>query len=337
MKAIRIEKPGVYGLVETPRPVPEPGWALVRVQASAVCATDLELIGGTIGKRYPIIPGHEWSGTVASVGRASDEAWVGRRVVGSNDIVCLTCKACRSGLWRNCASFREIGFKADGAYAEYLVVPVYALSVLPEAISFVQGALVEPLAVALGTLEKVDLRLGDTVVILGAGSIGLNLLAVAKAAGARRILVLALSERRFGFARKMGAHATLATGEPDVAVRIEALLGGSPDVVVDATGTEACVRLALSIAGKGARVALAGFGRGEDFRLPIDDLHVKNLHVFGAGNNWNLVDKALDLLQDGLVSTEILATHRFPLARFEEALEMTRTRPDGFVKSVFGF
>jgi L-iditol 2-dehydrogenase len=337
MKAMVVDKPNACRLVEIGKPVPEPGWALVRVKAAAVCATDLELIGGSIGKQYPMIPGHEWSGIVEAVGCAKDESWNGKRVVGSNDIVCLTCRECRSGNWRNCDSFREIGFKADGAYAEFLAVPVYALSELPECISFVQGALVEPLAVAIGTIEKIGLKLGETVVVMGAGSIGLNMLAVAKAAGARRIIVTALTEKRLGFARKMGAFATFATEGRDIGRFVAGRLEGYPDVVIEATGTEECVQSALALAGKSGKVAIAGYGRGEDIRIHIDDIHIKNLRVFGTGNNWNLVDRALDLLKDGVVSTESLATHFFRLEEYEEALMMTKTRPDGFVKAVFLF
>ncbi len=337
MKAMMIEKPNTCHLVEIDKPVPEAGWALIRVKAAAVCATDLELIGGSIGKQYPIIPGHEWSGIVEAVGSAKDEGWVGRRVVGSNDVVCLTCTECRSGRWRNCDSFREIGFKANGAYAECLVVPVYALSELPECISFVQGALIEPLAVAIGTAEKVDLKLGETVVIMGAGSIGLNMLAVAKAAGARRIIVTALSEKRLGFAREMGAFATFAMEGRDIANLIHDALEGYPDVVMEATGIEDCVQLAFAIARKNGKVAIAGFGRDEDIRIHIDDIHIKNLNVHGSGNNWNLVSKALNLLKDGILSTEKMATHFFRLDEYEKALTMTKTRPDGFIKAVFLF
>jgi L-iditol 2-dehydrogenase len=337
MKAVVIEEPKKLKLADVEKPVLEPGWALVRVRAAALCATDLELIEGTIGKCYPVIPGHEWSGIVEAVGSSKDSNWVGKRVVGSNDIVCLTCKECRSGMWRNCESFREIGFRANGAYAEYLAVPAYGLSELPENISFVQGALIEPLTVAIGTIEKVDLKLGETVVVMGAGSIGLNLLVVAKAAGARRVIVTALSERRLGIARKMGAFATIATKNTDVGALIIEKLEGKPDVILEATGMEECVQLSCSMAKKGGRVAIAGFGRDEDIKIHIDDIHINNLKVIGAGNNWNLVDKAINLLKDGLVSTEELATHFFSLDEYEKALEMTRTRPDGFVKAIFTF
>lgn len=337
MKAVIVEKPGEMKLVEIDKPELKSGWALIKVKAAAVCATDLELIEGRISSIYPIIPGHEWSGVVESVGNKADSKWIGKRVVGSNDIVCLTCRECRSGNWRNCESFREIGFKADGAYAEYITVPVYALSELPNCISFVQGALIEPLAVAIGTAEKVNLSLSETATIIGAGSIGLNLLAVAKASGARRIIVAAQTKKRLGFAERMGAYATVATEDRELIDFIVEKHEGLSDVVLEATGTEECIRTSLIAAKKSGRVALAGYGRGKDMKIRIDDIHINNLRVIGTGNNWNLVNKAIDLLRDGLVSTEILATNFFSLHEYDKALEMTRTRPDGFVKAIFIF
>ena len=337
MKAVLIERPNKLRLIERPKPDPEPGFALVRVMASAVCATDLELIDGNIGRMYPVVPGHEWSGGVESVGSAADSGWIGKRVVGSNDIVCLMCAECRSGRWRNCKSFREIGFKADGAYAEYVSVPVYGLCELPECISFVQGALIEPLMVALGTIDKADVRLGDTVAVMGAGSIGLNLLAAAKAAGARRVAVAAKSAKRLDFAEKMGAFAAVATENTDMAGAIIDSLGGPADVALEATGMGECIRAAFKTVKKGGRVALAGYGRDEDITVHIDDIHINNLRVFGSGNNWNYIEKAVNLINDGIISTELLATHFFRLDEYEKALELARTRPAGFVKSVFMF
>jgi threonine dehydrogenase-like Zn-dependent dehydrogenase len=337
MKAVVIDRPGSCRLTEVEKPAAAPGWAVIRVHACAVCATDLELIAGTIGRQYPIIPGHEWSGVVESVGSPEDAVWVGKRVVGSNDIVCLTCSECRSGMWRNCRSFREIGFKADGAYAEYRAVPVYALYELPGSVSFTQGALVEPLGVALGTAEKAGIRLGDTVAILGAGSIGLNLLAVAMASGARRVAVSALTERRLDFARRMGAYATVATQGRDIARAVVESLGGPADIVLEATGIDDCIVAAFKIARKGGSVALAGYGRDKDIPVHIDDIHINNLRVYGAGNNWNLVEKSIRLLEDGILSTSALATHFLKLDEYEKGLEMTRERPAGFVKAVFTF
>jgi threonine dehydrogenase-like Zn-dependent dehydrogenase len=335
MKAIVVEGPNNLSLREVPVPALKEGWALIRVEAAAICATDLEVIRGRIPARYPIIPGHEWSGVVEKVADEADKHWIGKRVVGSNDICCLKCGACRSGLWRNCASFREIGFKEDGAYAEYMAVPVYALYELPETISFIQGSLIEPLGVAVGTLEKTGAAFGETLLIFGAGSIGLNILAVAKAMGMRRIIVAANSKSSFDIAVKMGAYAVAVTNEVDIKDFVRKHHPDGTDVVIDATGSEGCIRAALSIAKRGGKVGLTGYGGGAMMNIRVDDIHIENLRVAGAGNNWNMIRKCLNLLEDTLADISMLATNLIKLEDYANGLKMAEERPRGFVKAVF--
>jgi len=339
MKAVIVEGPNKLSLSEVPIPSlkekAQEGRALIRVEAAAICATDLEVFTGRIPVKYPVIPGHEWSGVVEEVADPADAHWVGRRVVGSNDICCLKCDACRSGLWRNCASFREIGFKENGAYAEYMTVPVYALYELPEKISFIQGALIEPVGVAVGTLEKTGAAFGETLLIFGAGSIGLNILAVARAMGMRRIIVAAKSDKCLDTALKMGAYAFAATENTDIIKFAREHHPEGTDVVIDATGNEGCICAAFKIAKRGGKVGLAGYGKGETMNIRIDDVHIENLRVAGAGNNWNVVKQCLRLLEDGIIDTSMLATDIIKLEDYAAGIKMAEERPRGFVKALF--
>jgi len=335
MKAVVIEKPGVVVMKEVPVPVPQPGFARVKVAAAAVCATDLEVLTGRIPANYPLTPGHEWSGVVDAVGSSEDEHWIGKRVIGSNDVVCLKCDACRSGNWRYCKDFEEIGFKRDGAYAEYIIVPAYGLCELADHVSFEEAALCEPLGVALGTLEKANAKFAETCLIVGAGSIGLCMLAVAKAMGMRRIVVCATSKKRLGIAEEMGAYATIATSECDLEEEMKKIHPGGTDVVIDATGIESCIQQCLRLARKGGRVLLAGYGRGKIMNIRVDDVHINNLQLIGAGNNWNMHKLAATLMADGIIDLKPLVTNVMPLDNYQEALEMAEKRPLGFVKAVF--
>lgn len=335
MKAIVIKEPGQVSLEQVELPALEPGFALVKVKAAAICATDLEVLDGNISANYPVIPGHEWSGIVEAVGSQEDSHWIGKRVIGSNDVVCLKCDACRSGNWRYCKDFEEIGFKRNGAYGEYVAVPAYGLCELPENVSFIQGALCEPLGVAFGTMEKAGAKLGDTCLIMGAGSIGLCMLAAAKAMGMRKIVVCASSEKRLGIARKMGAYAAIALDHQDLTEEMKKIHPGGTDVIIDATGIESCIRQCLKLARKGGTVALAGYGRGKIMSIPIDDIHINNLRVVGAGNNWNQHKKAVALMEDGIINIEHFATDLLPLEEYEKGIQLARKRPEGFVKAVF--
>lgn len=335
MKAVVIKEPGKVSLEQVEIPKPQPGFVLVKVKAAAICATDLEVLDGNIPANYPLTPGHEWSGIVEEVGSEEDRHWIGKRVIGSNDVVCLKCDACRSGNWRYCKDFEEIGFRRNGAYAEYVVVPAYGLCELPENVSFIHGAFCEPLGVALGTLEKAEAKFGDTCLIMGAGSIGLCMLAAAKAMGMKKIVVCASTEKRLKIAKEMGAYATIATKDCDLPEEMKRIHPGGTDVIIDATGIESCIQQCLKLARKGGTVALAGYGRGKIMNIRIDDIHINNLRVIGAGNNWNQHKKAVSLMNEGLVNIEHFATDLISLEEYEKGLELARKRPEGFVKAVF--
>ena len=337
MKAVQIKKPGEIALIDAPIPTPPAGFARVKVVAAAVCATDLEVIDGNIPANYPLIPGHEWSGIVDAVGSPEDKGWIGKAVIGSNDVVCLHCEACRSGNWRYCKDFEEIGFRRNGAYAEYVIVPAYGLCEKPEQVPFEVAALCEPLGVALGTLEKARAQFGQTLMIYGAGSIGLCMLAAAKAMGMRKIVVVASSSRRLDIAKEMGAYATVATAEQDIFEEMKRLHPEGTDVIIDCTGIEECIQNSLKLCKKGGIVALAGYGRGKIMSIRIDDIHINNLQVVGAGNNWNQHKKAITYIADGTVDLAPMVSEVMPLEDFEKAIEMARKRPVGFVKAIFRF
>ena len=337
MKCVVIEKPGKVCLSERELPALSKGFARIKVMAAAICATDLEIVDGNIPANYPLTPGHEWSGIVSEVEDPRDLHWVGKRVTGSNDVTCGVCAACRSGTWRSCKDFEEIGFKRHGAYAEYIDVPVYGLVALPDALPFTHAALAEPLGVALGTWEKLSPEFGKTCMIIGAGSIGLCCLAVAKAMGMRKIVVVAASNKGLAIAKQMGADATVATREEDLFEAMKRYHPEGTDYIIEATGVEECISNSFKLCKKGGAVALAGYGRGKTMSIRIDDIHINNLRVIGAGNNWNQHGKAIQMMADGVVDMTPMVTETLALSDFEVGLDHARTRPHGFVKAIFTF
>jgi len=337
MKAAVVEKVGVITLKDVPKPEIPQGFALVKVKSCAICATDIEVIEGNIPADYPLIMGHEWSGIVEAVENPDDSHFVGKRVTGSNDIVCLKCEACRSGNWRYCKNFREIGFRGNGAYAEYICVPAYGLCELPENVSFPEAALAEPLGVALGTLEKSGAAFDDSILIIGAGSIGLCMLAVAKAMGLKNIIVAAYSRKRLEIAKNMGASFTIATSEEDIFAQMKKYHLEGSDIIIECTGMESCIQDSLKLAKKGGAVVLAGYGRGKVMNIRMDDIHINNLRVIGAGNNWNKHKQAVSLMARGAVDMKPLITAKLSIEDYARGIEMAKTRPQGFVKAVFEF
>ena len=337
MRCVVVEEPKKVRLAERELSPLAPGFARIRVKAAAICATDLEVVDGNIAANYPLTPGHEWAGIVAEVADEAYADWVGKRVTGSNDVSCGVCEACRSGNWRYCPQFEEIGFKRHGAYAEYIDVPAYGLVELPADLPFTHAALAEPLGVALGTWEKLAPQYGKTCTVFGAGSIGLCCLAVAKAMGMRRIVVVDLNPERLEVARELGAHFTVDPAREDLFAVMKKYHPEGTDYIIEATGVESCISAALKLCRKGGYVALAGYGRGKTMSIRMDDIHINNLHVVGAGNNWNQHQKAIRMMAEGAVDMTPFVSETLDLSEFQKGLDDARARPGRFIKALFTF
>jgi 2-desacetyl-2-hydroxyethyl bacteriochlorophyllide A dehydrogenase len=334
MEAVVVEAPGDWSLREVAVPEPQPGWALVRVERAGICATDLAILHGHRDYAYPVIPGHEWAGTVVGVGADADVGWLGARVVGENDVGCLTCTACRTGRWRFCSSYQQIGFGAyGGAYARYLVAPSYGLRRLAARVSFDQGALLEPMAVALGLVARANLTIGDSLTILGDGPIGLLTLIVATAAGARRIVMSGGQAARMDLARRLGAT-VVDYREDDVEAAVRGAHGLS-DAVVETSGVQEAAAQALRVVRPEGRVVLAGSAHGRVATLLEDPIQTRNVNVVGAGHNPGWLGRALACVEDGLLNSESLISHRYGLCDYKAALQQCESWSDGLVKSVF--
>ena len=337
MKCVVIEEPKKVTLKDLPLPKLKKDFARIKVKAAAICATDLEVVDGNIPAKYPLIPGHEWSGVVSEVENPLHSGWIGKRVTGSNDIVCGVCEACRSGNWRYCKDFEEIGFKKPGAYAEYIDVPVVGLVELPDSLPFEHAALAEPMGVALGVFEKAEPKIGKICLIYGAGSIGLCCLSVAKSLGLRKIVVVATTSDRLSIAKEMGADFVIATREQDILEEMKKIHPEGTDYIIEATGIEECISNSFKLCKKGGTVVLAGYGRGKNMSIRIDDIHVNNLRVIGAGNNWNQHKKAIELMSDKNIKMDLMVSEKIKLEDYQKGLDYARNRPVGFVKAIFEF
>lgn len=336
MRAIRFEQPGRVTLEEFPTPEPMDGWVRIRISAAAVCMTDFELLRGRHDVEYPLTPGHEYCGVVDRVGSASDEAWVGRKVVADNEITCLKCGFCRRGEWRRCREYRQIGFGPSGGYAEYVVAPAHNLHTLPDSISFEQGALLEPLGVGLAVATIAGARLGVTATILGMGPIGLNCLAVLKASGARRILCLDKQPKRLALAKSWGAWEVTEDAEHLKSLSTTLHPEGT-DVVIEASGYAAFVPLGISLTRFGGSLVLAGFCKHEVLPFEPDSMQGRNIRVLGAGNNAGFIEPAAVAVDDGILSTEGMITHRFRLEDYRRVFSEEQVKASDYIKGVFVF
>jgi 2-desacetyl-2-hydroxyethyl bacteriochlorophyllide A dehydrogenase len=319
MRAAQIEKPGAITVGEMPDPTPAAGEVLVRVAACGVCGTDLHIADGEFAPTpYPIIPGHEFSGTVVEVGpQVRTGVEPGTPVAVDPSLFCGYCAACRAGRGNLCENWGAIGDTVDGAFAELVAVPAANAYRLPDEMTFEQGALVEPLSCAVHGVRRLGAVPGESVLVVGAGTMGLLLIQLLERSGAR-VTAVDRVPVKLELARKMGAA--------HVAESIDALDGRTFDAGVDVTGVAAVIEQTFDVVARGGRLLVFGVApahatvRLSPFRIYNDEITVLGsmavLHSFGA---------ALDLIAGAEIRTDGLVSHRLPLGHYAEAIDIVRS------------
>jgi 2-desacetyl-2-hydroxyethyl bacteriochlorophyllide A dehydrogenase len=320
MTAVRIDAPGELGLVEAPVPAPGPGEVRVRVAFAGICGSDRELLEG--GRpapyvRYPVVPGHEWSGIVEAVGPGVDPELTGRKVVGEGFRNCQACDACRQGQTTLCqAPYEETGFTQPGAWNDHVLLPARLLHVLPDDADLRAAALLEPAAcVAEACLLAVPLP-GERAAVVGGGTLGMLSLQLLRAGGPADLALVARRVEREGLARRCGAH-RLVTPD-DALASVDRF-----DVVIEAAGTPGSAQLAIDLARRGGRVVLTGIPADVADSVSAQSLvtsAVTVFNVFGAPSRaWLHTVRAFAA---GLLDPTPLITHELPLAEVREAFRL---------------
>ena len=324
-RAIVVEAPGVHRLAEVEPPVPGPGEAVIRVAAAGICGSDREVWHGTRADgyvRYPLIPGHEWAGTVEAVGDGVDAALTGRRVVGEGFRNCQVCARCRAGETSLCtAGYDETGFTRPGAFADRLTVPARLLHVLADDADLRAAALLEPAAVVAAAALAGAVQPAERVAVVGAGTLGLLAVQFLAAGSPGELAVVDPRSERAEQARAFGATEVL--GPRDAAAR-----EGRYDLVVETAGARGTAAASTRLARRGGRVVLTGMpadgAEGIDpVALSVQQLTVRS--VFGAPPAaWAYAVRAFTA---GLLDPAPLITHELPLEEFPAAVELVGGGP----------
>jgi len=332
MKAVLIERPHEVSWVELETPRAGPGEVIVRSHVAGVCRTDLEILHGGLTDprwvRFPVVPGHEWSGTVSELGDGVSDLEIGDRVVCEGMIPCNRCKRCKEGSTQLCINYDQVGFTRGGGYGEYVRVPRHVVHRLPAGVSLAAGVLVEPASCVQRALERARPRPGDTIGVIGVGTLGSLAVTLAGLYSPGALVAYGVREEELEFARRLGATATVHVAEQDAVATTHADLGGGLDVVIETAGAVAAVDLATQLARPGGRVVLLGIaGAGQMLEIPADRIMFTDIDVIGScsypTSAWAGVVRLLDR---GLVDFEPIVTHRFPAARFEEAFALLDER-----------
>jgi L-iditol 2-dehydrogenase len=346
MKAAVLFNFGDLRVTEMPVPALGPGEALVKVHSVAICGSDPGIIAKG-WKGYPklgeFIPGHEFTGTVAAIAPDLTELKVGDRVAVEPHKGCGRCQNCLRGLYTTCLNYgnyekghRHYGFSTNGGYAEYAACHVNTLHRLPDRISFEEGALLTGAATVLYGYERIGwVRPGETVVVMGPGSIGLISAHLAKVLGAGRVILTGTRADRLAVGCRMGADVALNVHEEDARARIMELTDGiGADMVVECSGQAGPAAEALEIVRKNGRISYNGIYH-ERVTLQLDKIVQWNLLITGPKAEGMLnLERAIPLMADGRIDLKPLHTHTFSLDEINRAFDTFTGRVGGAIKVI---
>jgi threonine dehydrogenase-like Zn-dependent dehydrogenase len=324
------DEAGAYEVKDVPVPRPGRGEVVVKVKAASLCYTDVAILMNKYkGRRpvpIPIIMGHEGAGVIHELGEGVNNVAVGDPVGVEVLYGCGFCANCVNGNTNMCTNWRHIGITYDGILAEYVLVPARAVHRLPENISFIDAACLEPVSLTVRTLEQVKPMVGDTVTIFGPGAIGLFHLQAFKAAGAGQVIMVGVDqdEKRFALARQMGADHCVNADQEDPVARIRELTGGlGTDIVVETASSPAVFPLAIEVAAARGRVSF--FGLYPEATVSPLTITRSGLTIFGdVGSLPRYFLRAIRWMQYGKVKATPLATRLFTLDEAAAAFEASR-------------
>lgn len=332
MKAIvkKSSDPGSLAVMDMPKPEPGYGEVLVRIKATGICYTDVSILNNAYKGRKPVpiplIMGHEGAGIVAGLGEGVKKVSVGDRVGLEVLSGCGKCVQCIDGFKNMCADWEHAGITRHGTFAEYIVVAADLVHVIPDDVSFADAAFLEPISLVVRTLEHARPMLGDTVAIIGPGSLGMFHLQAFKAAGASKVIVIGMEQdkKRFEIAKEFGADHIININEVNPLDAVKKMTDGlGADIVVETANSDKATTLAIELAAPRGRVVL--FGLYPEATISPVHLLRNGLTVIG---DVALVPRqfrrAANWVRTGKIRTGPMITRRFALDDAKEAFESVR-------------
>lgn len=311
-----------------------PDEVLIKVRASAICGSDLHIARGLHPSApLPVTIGHEFSGDVAAIGREVDSIAVGARVTVEPCIVCGKCEACRHGDYAYCENISFTYRCGNGAMADYVVVKAPYVYELPDHLSYETGALIEPLSVATHAVRRAQINLGETVLIIGAGAIGMMVAAMCRRSGATEIIIADFSDQRLKMALQIGATVAVNSGKVDLEEEVARITNGKGvDKSFECVGRESCFNQAIMTLKKNATCTVVGIYEKPMVSFPASRLVTHEIHIQGAqGYCW---DFPIAIAASRDLPMERFVTHTFPLSELQQALDVALDPKSGSIKVV---
>lgn len=321
-------------------PVPKDDEALVKVEYVGICGSDLHYYeSGAIGDfivKPPFVLGHEAGGTVVSVGKDVKHLKPGDRVALEPGRTCGQCEFCKTGRYNLCP---DVVFFAtppvDGVFQEYAVQEAALCFKLPDNVSTMEGALIEPLAVGFHAANQGGAHIGQTAVVMGSGCIGLVSMMALKAMGVSKVYVVDIMQKRLDKALSLGADGVINSSQEDAVARVYELTGGAGcDLVIETAGTEITTRQAISMVKKGSTIVLVGYSKTGELTLPIGQTLDKELTLKSIFRYRHVYPMAIDAVASGKVNLKELPTHIFSFDDIQSAMDQSVRDKANVVKAV---
>jgi L-iditol 2-dehydrogenase len=351
MKAWVLGNPEELMLVEKPVPEPGPAEVLVRIDAIAVCATDIEilrhgvpaLVEGELPFNRGFTPGHEYMGTIVRLGPTVDEFEIGDRIAVEVHAGCGRCQRCREGMYTSCLNYgsrekghRANGFSTDGGFAEFAVNNVNTMVRVPDDMTDEEATLVVTSGTAMYGLDIMGgIIAGEGVVVTGPGPIGLMGVGVAKALGAQPVILTGTRQRRLDIGKRLGADALVNVNEEDPVEAVQRITRGKGvQYVLECSGAANALNEAARMVNRGGRICLAAFP-ADPVAVDLAHLVRNNIYVFGIrGEGKSATHRAAALMAQKRFDAKLIHTHTFPLAEVPTAIKYARERIEDAIKVV---
>ncbi len=319
---------------EIPIPEPKEQEVLVKIMKIGICGSDIHVYHGTHPfTNYPITQGHEVSGEIVKLGNKVEGFCVGQKVTIEPQVTCGTCYLCRTGKYNLCENLKVMGFQTTGTASEYFAVDADKITLLPEEISYDEGAMIEPLAVAVHAVNQSGDITDKNIVIIGAGPIGNLVAQAAKAKGARSVLVSDISECRLKIVRECGIDLVVNTKNKDFGEAVLECFGkDKADIIYDCAGNDVSIGQAIKYARKGSQIILvAVFGKMANVDLAVLNDHELDLNTTMMYRHEDYLE-AIQLVKDKKINLVRLMTNHFSFKQYQEAYEYIDTNKENTMK-----
>lgn len=340
MRVLRLHGPKDLRMHEEPVPEPAAGEVRLKVTSVGVCASDLHYYrDGRIGTTLitePLVIGHEAAGIIDAVGEGVTDCKVGEKVAIEPTNACGECFFCKSGHFNVCPNVEFFGTPPqDGCFREYLTWPAELAIKIPDSISHDEAAIVEPMAVGVHAVNLAQLSGGENVAVLGAGAIGLSVLQAAKVSGAGRIIVSEPVKERRELACKLGADEVIDPSACDAQKEFCRLTNDlGPDVVFECIGEDGASLEASKIVRILGKIVVVGIPDEDIYTFAASTTRRKELSVVFCRRSNVAAETAIEWIAEGKVDAKSMATHRFPLEKTAEAMELAMAKKDGVIRAI---